>query len=209
MILWYCDTVSWLCLHVSQLLSKDNSVSSSNNETIKRPWCHLSCLCFRTQLPIKYWLLLSKCHGPAQRQKYLVAEPFIMIANQKSIKSFSHATDNPPVHHHKFFLYCERLHNLLTPPYCPLLYLLKISIPEHLEKSFGITCFHSSLSSSPCHSCLSHLLCLTLWKNRIAKARRKPIKSFYDLLTALLLLWTGKNQTICVFLLCPLDSQNW
>ena len=56
---------------------------------------------------------------------------------------------------------------------------------------------------------LIHFVWLIERKNRIATARRKPIKPFAELLTSLLLLWTRKNQAIRVFLLCPLDSQNW
>lgn len=49
---------------------------------------------------------------------------------------------------------------------------------------------------------------LALWKNRTATARRKTIKPFPEMLTALWCLCTWKNQGISI-LLCPLDSQKW
>lgn len=74
--------------------------------------------------------------------------------------------------------------------------------------SLAISCFHSFVSSSLWNFCLSHPLCLTLWKNRITTARRKPVNPFSELLIALLLLWTW-NQAIHIFLLCALDNKKW
>lgn len=113
--------------------------------------------------------------------------------------------------------------------YFPLHHLIKISIPECLEKrvirlKLGIKIyfprrlknwlgvFYNFLPSLICLVLPLPLLVisstLALWKNRTATARRKQIKPFSEMLTALWLLWNLKIQAISI-LLCLLDSQKW